>query len=188
MVVYGETVQRAYGHRIFHDPVMDLLYRQIGVGHQVPFAPEVPGQCVGSLLEVLKGQQPALFIRQQNLEFRFREHILAGDLESVHLHLQGIRQIQFGTFCLFYGNLTGGGGSPLGFCPGPVPCFVLEHGGITLPLPNILQRRGVFPGGGRTGHCHRQYSQAQCDGCPDHWMERMFYHSGFPLSVLLFVL
>lgn len=68
------------------------------MGHQVPFSPEVPGQGVRSILEVFKSQQPAFFVPQQRLEFCFRDHVLTGDLEAVHLYFQGVRQIQY---CFF---------------------------------------------------------------------------------------
>ena len=170
VIVQSEAVQGPYGDSVFHDPIIDLLHRQVGMGHQIPFAPEVSSQGVSPVLEVFKRKQLAFFIRQQGLELRFRDHILAGDLESVHLDLQGIRQFQFGPFCFFDGDLTGGRGGPLGFRPGPVPCLVLEHGSITLPFPDSPKGCCVFLTGCGSCYSSGQHAQAQGNGGPDQWI------------------
>ena len=180
VIVDGKAIQGSHGNGVFHNTVIDFLYRQIGVSHQILFAPEVPGQNVGSLLEVFEGKQLAFFVRQQGLEFRFRDHILPGDLEAVHLDFQGIREIQFGPFRFFHRDLPGGRRSPLGFCPGPVPGFVLQHGGITLPLTDIPQGRSFFPAGCCPGHRRRQDPQAQGNGRPDHRIPMFSHHPYSP--------
>ena len=101
MVPDRQFIKASNHNSILHYTIGDFLHRQIHTHRYIAVLAEISCQIISAGFQILEGHQTALALFQHRLELLLRENILTGNLETLDLYLQLIRQVQLRTLLGF---------------------------------------------------------------------------------------